>query len=176
LKFTIDTEVDSYETAMRTVLAAYGHLPEPSAPQMPPRLPGDVVWQHPGYGGAIWTEEMLRTWARALTDTAALDLVWRVCCEPGLPSVHGQVLAEYVVPDLIGKPALTQLGNVTRRLNTAARELDAGKMPIVIKESARLRIVDPAVAAILLDELAHNPLWPRLRHHTDPPAKSEPSA
>lgn len=100
MKFTIDTEVDSYENAMRTVLAAYGHLPEPSAPQMPPRLPADVVWQHPGYGGAIWTEEMLRTWARALTDTAALNLVWRVCCEPGLPGVHGQVLAEYVVPDL----------------------------------------------------------------------------
>ncbi|MFB6508004.1 MULTISPECIES: hypothetical protein [unclassified Streptomyces] len=55
-------------------------------------------------------------------------------------------------------------------MNTAARELWARGVPFVIDEAKRTRTVDRSVAAILLDALAEHPLWPRLRHHSNPPA------
>ncbi|WP_314254612.1 hypothetical protein [Streptomyces sp. DSM 40907] len=169
MKFTIDTESDSYEDAIRAVRAAYGK-PQPESGGRPVVLPEDVVWRPPGRYEHPWTEEMLRTWAKALHTVEELDLVWRVCAEPGPPGLRGQVIAEYVSPHLTGKPAITAMGLVSRRLNTAARELWAWQLPFVIDEARRTRTVDRQVAAILLDALAGHPLWPRLRHHTDPPA------
>ncbi|MFE4336441.1 hypothetical protein ACFRQM_46010 [Streptomyces sp. NPDC056831] len=175
MKFTIDTEADSYEDAIRTVRAAYGK-PEVLPDGRPAVLPEDVVWKPPGrYDDPAWTEEMLWSWVELLGSVEELTVVWRVCSEPGPPGVHSQVLAEYLSPHLTGKPALTEMGVVSRRLNTAARELSAPRMPFVINEAKRTRTVDRAVAAILLDALAAHPLWPRLRHHSDPPAPAAPS-
>lgn len=126
------------------------------------------MWRPPG------RYELLRTWVKALHTVEELDLVWRVCAEPGPPGLRGQVIAEYVSPHLTGKPAITAMGLVSRRLNTAARELWAWQMPFVIDEARRTRTVDRQVAAILLDALTGHPLWPRLRHHTDPPALPTP--
>ncbi|GAA3381066.1 hypothetical protein GCM10020367_70860 [Streptomyces sannanensis] len=113
--------------------------------------------------------EMLRSWVKSLHTVEELDAVWRVCAEPGPPGVRGQAIAEYVSPELTGKPALTALGVVSRRMNTAARELWARQIPFVIDEVKRTRTVDRSVAAILLDALAGHPLWLRLRHHSNPP-------
>ncbi|WP_371095121.1 hypothetical protein [Streptomyces sanglieri] len=170
MRFTIDTETDSYEDAIRTVRAAYGK-PQPDPGGRPVVLPEDVVWKPPSrYDHPAWTEEMLRSWVKSLHTVEELDVVWRVCAEPGPPGVRGQVIAEYVSPELTGKPALTALGLVSRRLNTAARELWTRGMPFVIDEVKRTRTVDRSVAALLLDALAEHPLWPRLRHHNNPPA------
>ncbi|RPK23588.1 hypothetical protein EES37_38175 [Streptomyces sp. ADI91-18] len=170
MRFTIDTETDSYEDAIRTVRAAYGK-PQPEPNGRPEVLPEDVVWKPPSrYDHPAWTEEMLRSWVKSLHTVEELDVVWRVCAEPGPPGVRGQVIAEYISPELTGKPALTALGIVSRRMNTAARELWARGMPFVIDEVKRTRTVDRSVAAILLDALAEHPLWPRLRHHSSPPA------
>ncbi|MFD7020816.1 hypothetical protein [Streptomyces sp. NPDC059928] len=81
-----------------------------------------------------------------------------VRAEPGPPGVRGQVIAEYISPELTGKPALTALGVVSRGTNTAARELWARGTPFVIDEVKRTRTVDRSVAAILLDALADHPL------------------
>ncbi|MET8292137.1 hypothetical protein ABZV80_44635 [Streptomyces sp. NPDC005132] len=170
MKFTIDTETDSYEDAIRTVRAAYGK-PQPEPRGRPAVLPEDVVWKPPSrYDHPAWTEEMLRSWVTSLHTVEELDVVWRVCAEPGPPGVLGQVLAEYISPELTGKPALTALGVVSRRMNTAARELRARDTPFVINEVKRTRTVDRSVAAILLDALTEHPLWPRMRHHSNPPA------
>ncbi|MEW1568613.1 hypothetical protein AB0454_37275 [Streptomyces sp. NPDC093509] len=170
MKFTIDTETDSYEDAIRTVRAAYGQLqPRPSG--RPKVLPEDVVWKPPGqYDRPAWTEEMLRSWVKSLQTVEELDVVWRVCAEPGSPGVRGQVIAEYLSPELTGKPALTAMGVVSRRMHRTAREMWAGEMPFVIDEAKRTRTVDRSVAAILLDALAQHPLWPRMRHHSNPPS------
>ncbi len=135
-------------------------------------VPEDVVWAHPNrYSDPVpWTEEMLRSWVKSLSSVEELDVVWRVCAEPGAPGVRGQVIAEHLAPHLSGRPALTALSVVSRRMNKAARELWARRMPFVIDEVTRTRTVDPAVAAILLDALAAHPSWPRMRHHQ--PARS----
>lgn len=74
-------------------------------------LPEDVVWKPPSrYDHPAWTEEMLRSWLKWLRTVEELHVVWRVC-------------AEYISPELTGKPALTALGVLSRRVNTAAREL-----------------------------------------------------
>ncbi|MFZ3491726.1 hypothetical protein ACODT5_00540 [Streptomyces sp. 5.8] len=169
MKVTIDTETDSYEDAIRAVRTAYGK-PQPEPGGRPVVLPEDVVWRPPGRYEHPWTEEMLRIWVKALHTVEELDLVWRVCAEPGPPGLRGLVIAEYVSPHLTGKPAITAMGLVSRRLNAAARELWAWQMPFVIDEARRTRTVDRQVAAILLDALAGHPLWPRLRHHSNPPA------
>ncbi|MET8813558.1 hypothetical protein ABZW47_16285 [Streptomyces sp. NPDC004549] len=90
------------------------------------------------------------------------------------PGVRGQVLAEYLSPHLTGKPAPTALGVVSRRMNTAARELRARKTPFVIDEAKRTRTADRPVAAILLDALTGHPLWLHPRHHHSPPAPGSP--
>ncbi|MFF4427524.1 hypothetical protein ACFY04_43670 [Streptomyces sp. NPDC001549] len=165
-----NTEIDSYKDAIRTVRTAYG-MPQLEPGGRPEVLPEDVVWKPPSrYDYQAWTEEMLRSWVKSLHTVEELDVVWRVCANPGPPGVRGQILAEYVYPELPGKPALTALGVVSRRMNTAAHELWAHGMPFVIDEVKRTRIVDRSVAAILLDALAEHPLWPRLRHHNNPPA------
>ncbi|MET8755992.1 hypothetical protein ABZW32_38750 [Streptomyces sp. NPDC004667] len=170
MKFTIDTETDSYEDAIRTVRGAYGK-PQPEPGGRSEVLPEDVVWKPPSrYDHPAWTEEMVRSWVESLHTVEELDVVWRVCAEPGPPGVRGQVIAEYISPELTGKPALTALGVVSRRMNTAARELWARGTPFVIDEVKRTRTVDRSVAAILLDALAEHPLGLRLRHHSNPPA------
>ncbi|MFI5998552.1 hypothetical protein ACIBAC_42790 [Streptomyces sp. NPDC051362] len=170
MRFTIDTETDSYEDAIRAVRSAYGK-PQPQPGGRPEVLAEDVVWKPPSrYDHPAWTEEMLRTWVKSLDTVQELDAVWRVCAEPGPPGVRGQVIAEYISPELTGKPALTTLGVVSRRMNTAARQVWARGTPFVIDEVKRTRTVDRSVAAILLDALAEHPLWPRLRHHSSPPA------
>ncbi|MGW3627134.1 hypothetical protein [Streptomyces sp. NPDC000880] len=174
MKFTIDTEIDSYEDAIRTVRAAYG-VPERAARGRPVVLDRDVVWKPPGpYGLAPWTEAMLRSWVQSLTAEDELNLVWRVCAQPGHPGVHEKVLAEYVSPHLRGQPAVTEMADITRRLNDAAQELWASATPYLVNERDRTRTVDRAVAKILLNELASHPLWPRMRHHADPPALDVP--
>ncbi|MFF7365396.1 hypothetical protein [Streptomyces sp. NPDC008125] len=173
MKFTIDTESDSYEEALRTVRAAYGK-PQSAPGGRPVVPPEDVVWSPPGHHDCPWTEDMLRTWVKDLHTVEELNLVWRVCAEPGPPGLHSQVLAEYLSPRLTGRPAITAMGLVSRRLNAAARELWAWQMPFVISEVKRTRTVDLQVAAILLTALADHPLWPRLRHHTDPPPLPAP--
>ncbi|MFF7038721.1 hypothetical protein [Streptomyces griseus] len=113
---------------------------------------------------------MLRSWVKSLHTVEELDVVWRVCAEPGPPGIRGQVIAEYLSPELTGKLAFTALGVVSRRMNTAARELGARGTPYVIDEVKRTRTVDRSVAAILLDALAEHPLWPQLRHRSNPPS------
>ncbi|MCF3180035.1 hypothetical protein IPZ70_08780 [Streptomyces polychromogenes] len=167
MKFTIDTESDSYEDAIQAVRAAYGK-PQSTPSGRPVVLPEDVVWRPPGHYDWPWTQDMLRTWVKDLHTVEELDMVWRLCAKPGPPGLHGQVLAEYVSPHLTGRPAITAMGLVSRRMNAAARELSAWQMPFVIHEAKRTRTVDRHVAAILLAALADHPLWPRLRHHTDP--------
>ncbi|GAA3381063.1 hypothetical protein GCM10020367_70850 [Streptomyces sannanensis] len=56
MRFTIDTDSDSYEDAMRTVRAAYGK-PQPKPGGRPVVLPEDVVWKPPGrFDYPAWTE------------------------------------------------------------------------------------------------------------------------
>jgi len=170
LQFTIDTAVGSYDDALRTVRAAYGRTEEPVRSGLRHVLPDGAVWQASGrYAPPAWTEEMLREWVDLLNGLSCLDLVWRVCSEPGPPGVRGQVLAEYINPHLTGHPALPELSLVSRRLNAASRQVGGGRAPWVIDEKTRVRTVHPVVAAIVIDQLQKKPLWPKLRHHTDPP-------
>ncbi|MEU3752966.1 hypothetical protein AB0H17_09420 [Streptomyces olivoreticuli] len=173
MKFTIDTETDSYEDAIRTVQAAYHRSGEalPAVRQGPSGEFEPVVWQAPGWedlGGGRWTESMLRAWTASLRDVDCLNYAWRICAEPGPPGVHTPVLAEYIAYGLADKQAITEMTQVTRRLNRAAREFCVDG-PFTIKESTRRRVADPAVAAIVMDELTRHPLWPQMRHHTHPP-------
>ncbi|MGW6493375.1 hypothetical protein [Streptomyces sp. NPDC055056] len=125
----IDTETDSYEDAIRTVRSAYGK-PQPEPAGRPAVPSEDVVWKPPSrFDHTAWTEEMLRSWVKSLHAVQELDVVWRVCAEPGPPGVRGQVIAEYISPELTGKPALTALGVVSRRRNTAARHVWAAEHP-----------------------------------------------
>lgn len=117
-----------------------------------------------------WTEEMLRSWEQSLHTVEELDVVWRVCSEPGPPGLWGQVIAEYISPELTGKPAFTALGVVSRRMNTAARPVWARGTPFEIDEVKRTRTVDRSVAVILLGALAEHPVWLGLRHHSSRPA------
>ncbi|XMN11176.1 hypothetical protein ACK8N7_36735 [Streptomyces griseobrunneus] len=87
MKFTIDTETDSYEDAIRTVRAAYGK-PQPEPGGRPEVRPEDVVWKPPSrYDHPAWTKEMLRAWVKSLHTVEELDVVWRVCTEPGPPGI-----------------------------------------------------------------------------------------
>lgn len=51
----------------------------------------------------------------------------------------GRVIAEYISPELTGKPAPTALGVVRRRMNTAARKVWARGTPFAIDEIKRAR-------------------------------------
>ncbi|WP_415940105.1 hypothetical protein [Streptomyces sp. 039-1] len=158
MRFTIDTETDSYEDAILTVRSAYGK-PQPEPGGRPAVLPEDVVWKPSSrFDHPAWTEEMLRSWVKSLGTVEELDMLWRVGAEPGPPGVRGRVIAQYISPELTGKPALTALGVVSRRMNTAARQVSARGTPFVIDEDKRTRTVDRSVAAILLDALAKHPL------------------
>ncbi|WP_414170936.1 hypothetical protein ACMATS_38055 (plasmid) [Streptoverticillium reticulum] len=171
MKFTIDTETDAYEKAIRTVQAAYHRRGEalPAVLQGPSGEFEPVVWEAPGWDRyASWTEPMLRAWTVSLRDVDCLNYVWRVCAEPGPPGVHTPVLAEYITCGMTGKQAISEMTQITRRLNRAAREFCVDG-PLIVKESTRRRVADPAVAAIVMDELTRHPLWPQMRHHTHPP-------
>ncbi|WP_367140622.1 MULTISPECIES: hypothetical protein [Streptomyces] len=180
MKFTIDTETDSYEEAIRTVQGAYHRSGEalPAVLQGPSGESEPVVWKARGWeslSGGAWTESMLRAWVTSLRDVDCLNYAWRVCAEPGPPGVHTPVLAEYVTSGLTGKQAITEMTQITRRLNRAARDFCAAE-PFTVRETARRRVADPAVAAIVMDELTRHPLWPQMRHHAHPPQLNNRSA
>ncbi|WP_327407992.1 hypothetical protein OG458_04690 [Streptomyces sp. NBC_01281] len=123
-----------------------------------------------------WTEEMLRSWEKSLHTVQELDVVWRVCSESCPPGLRGQVITRYISPELTGKSALTARGVVSRRMNTAARQVWAR---FVIDEVKRTRTVDRSVAVILLGALAEHPVWLQLRHRSSRPAlgsRSQPPA
>lgn len=90
--------------------------------------------------------------------------------------LRGQVITRYISPELTGKSALTARGVVSRRMNTAARQVWAR---FVIDEVKRTRTVDRSVAVILLGALAEHPVWLQLRHRSSRPAlgsRSQPPA
>jgi hypothetical protein len=178
LKFTIDTEIDSYEDALRTVQAAYGRTDRDMPSEMSIRAQmrqerqglsgpvGEVVWRT-ARGWTVWTEPMLRAWVDQLADLESLSLAWRLFCDPGPPGVRGSVLAAYLAPGLPEKQASSHLARISRRLNKAARDVGADSAPVEIVESSRMRIADRRVAAIVMDQLAASPLWPQVRRDTD---------
>jgi hypothetical protein len=178
LKFTIDTEVDTYEDALRTVQAAYGRTDNAVGAGMSVRAQmwqerqglsgpvGEVVWRSAG-GLDTWTELMLREWVDQLPDLDCLNLAWRLFCDPGPPGVRGNVLAAYIAPGLSEKEATIHLARISRRLNRAAREVGATHAPVQAIEHTRMRITDRRVAAIVMDQLAASPLWPQMRRDTD---------
>ncbi|KJY41462.1 hypothetical protein VR41_12555 [Streptomyces sp. NRRL B-1568] len=142
LKFTIDTETDSYEDAIRRGQAAY-HRSGEALTAVRQEASG-------GFEPEVWTAPGWESFGTCIVD--------------GIDAARlGGLAAGRRLPHCV-----TEMSRVTRRLNRAALEFRVDG-PLIVKESARRRVADPAVAAIVMDELTEHPLWPQMRHHTHPP-------
>lgn len=171
MKFTIDTEADGYEQALRAVQAAYGRPPGPPDPPLnitareavrrqrtgdTGPADADVIWQHK-YGA--WSEAMLRRWVDSLPDEDCASVTKAIFSTPGRPGTTVSSLAAAHFPDLELREARHAFGAISRRMNRAARELGGPHIPCEMVEATGARIADPAVAAVVMDQLAK--AWPK---------------
>ncbi|MFC9068859.1 MULTISPECIES: hypothetical protein [Streptomyces] len=174
MKFTIDTEADGYEQALRAVQAAYGRppvLPDPPLnitvrEEVRRRRTGDtgpaeadVIWRH---GRGAWSEDMLRRWVDSLPDEDCAAVAKLMFATPGRPGTTVTALATAHFPELGLREARHAFGAISRRMNRAARELGGPHTPCEMVEATGARIADPAVAAIVMDQLAK--AWPKTAH------------
>ncbi|WP_369266148.1 hypothetical protein [Streptomyces harbinensis] len=172
MKFTIDTEADGYEQALRAVQAAYGRPPAP--PEPPPNITAreavrrqrtgdtgpaeaDVIWRHER---GAWSEDMLRRWVDSLPDEDCAAVAKLMFATPGRPGTTVTALATAHFPELGLREARHAFGSISRRMNYAARQIGGPHTPCVRVEATGARIADPAVAAIVMDQLAKT--WPKI--------------
>jgi hypothetical protein len=164
VKITIDTDVDSISDALAAVYTAYGRSPEQAIVSPVDGDLHDVVWITT-YGGEpfAWTRAMVRNWARRLETAHTREMVWRICAEPGLP-VPNLEIAAYIVPDAKSRrEGWTALAQAVRDASRIGREIGSG-MPIAHDRRHHTRTADPAVAALVTQELKAHPRYREMAH------------
>jgi len=157
VKFTIDTDTDSYERACEVVNAAYGRPAHPHLVSPVPLAEGEV-WRDetkPATGG--WTEEQLRAWARYLWELpdVALMVHW-ICSRPAIEVKSyrlGQVLAGET-----GNEAFRRGGTAIKLALKSARSVGQSRMPFARNDTRRSYTAAATVASVVLDELSRGPL------------------
>lgn len=164
VQFTIDTDTDSYEDALRTLNAAY-NVPDVSPPPpaarrlqpVPDHVPdGEPVWQNPDLEWApAWTEPLLAEWVALLPTADSLCLAWRLCQATGREGVLGaqlrQALADYAPAN--ERKLAVRLSVAVREGNKAAREAGQARMPFTRDIRHGHYKAHPRVAEIVLEQL-----------------------
>jgi hypothetical protein len=156
MRFTIDTEVDSYEKVCEVVNTAYGRPARSQLPPAPPPLAEDEIWCDPRRPeSGAWTEAMIRTWAQELPMTLDTQvLIYRICATPGEP-VDKVTLAEYLPPGG-GMQDRDPVHACIRMANATAQRVGRHRMPFSRDDRRQSYTAAPQVASIVLEELRGN--------------------
>ncbi|MDT0323152.1 hypothetical protein [Streptomyces millisiae] len=165
MRFTIDTEVDSYEKVCEVVNTAYGRQARSQLPPAPPPLAEDEIWCDPRRPeSGAWTEDMVRTWARGLPTTLDVQVfAYRICMTPGEP-VEKRAMQDYLDPEG-GMGAMKRVEACIRWANTTGQLVGRHRMPFSRDDRRRSYTAAPQVASVILEELSENEIFDQVIAH-----------